>query len=237
MNLLPTAPSTEVGAQGPGWADSNTRSLQVSTSWCPLERGPRGVHHSRADVDPEGKETGEESWVLELTTSPPTPITPHICNSQDRTDANRMRYILKRSYLSLLSRFSVFLFYNPETAVHQPPASAPQCPREQLRREVISQSDEWRPGRQAGRHRGQSKAVQITKKGKETLPGLRPSLPSKEVSLCAVLTSLQSPREGLLCLLSVLVSPRFSTLQSRDKTGAPPCHPVYMRDKITFVQK
>lgn len=210
MNLLPTAPSTEVGAQGPGWADSNTRSLQVSTSWCPLERGPRGVHHSRADVDPEGKETGEESWVLEPTTSPPTPITPHICNSQDRTDANRMRYILKRSYLSLLSRFSVFLFYNPETAVHQPPASAPQCPREQLRREVISQSDEWRPGRQAGRHRGQSKAVQITKKGKETLPVAALPPFKGSVSLCCSHESsvssggppLPSQRPGVPTLLN-----------------------------------
>lgn len=232
MNLLPTAASTEVGARGPGWADSNTWSLQVSTSWCPLERGPRGVHLSRADVAPRG-ERGEEHWVLELTTSPPTPITPHACNSQDKTDANRMRYILKRSYLSLLSRFSVFLFYNPETAVHQPPASAPQCPREQLRREVISQSDEWRPGRPAGRQAPRTEqGCSNHQEGEGNPAGCGP--PSLQRKCLSVLFSRVF---GLLGHLSVLVSPRFSTLQSRDKTGAPPCHPVYMRDKITFVQK
>lgn len=146
------------------------------------------------------------------------------------------RYILKCSYLSLLSRFSVFLFYNPETAVHQPPTSAPQCPREQLRKEVISQSDS---GGQASRQAGTEDRARLFKSpGRGRKPcRLLPSLPSKEVSLCAVLTHLQPPRKGLLCHLSVLVSPRFLTLQSRDKTGAPPCHPVYMRDKITFVQK
>lgn len=131
--------------------------------------------------------TGEGSQGSECITAPqalplPSPHMPATPKTgQMRTE---WRYILKRSYLSLLSRFSVFLFYNPETAVHQPPASAPQCPREQLRREVISQSDEWRPGRQAGRHRGQSKAVQIAKKGKETLPVAALPPIKGSVSLC-----------------------------------------------------
>lgn len=161
-----------------------------------------------------------------------TPKTGRPNTGQMRTE---WRYILKRSYLSLLSMF-LFLFYNPETAVHQPPASAPQCPREQLRREVISQSDELQRGRQAGRLRGESKVVQIAKKGKETL--LVAALPPIKGSVCLGCShecsaSLQGPpllsqRPGVPTLLDT---------QSRNKTGPPPCHPVYMRDKITFVQK
>lgn len=152
------------------------------------------------------------------TTGPPTPITPHATpkTGQMRTE---WRYILKRSYLSLLSRFSVFLFYNPETAVHQPPASAPRCPREQLRREVISQSDEWRPGRQAGRQAPRTEqGCSNHQEGEGNPAGCGP--PSHQRKCLSVLFSRVFSLLGraLLCHLSVLVSPRFSTLQSRDKT-------------------
>lgn len=143
---------------------------------------------------------------------PATPKTGRPNTGQMRTE---WRYILKRSYLSLLSTF-LFLFYNPETAVHQPPASAPQCPREQLRREVISQSDELQRGRQAGRHEERARLFKSPRRGRKPC-WLRPSLPSKEVSVWAVLTSVQPPCKGLLCYLSVQVSQRFSTLKAETK--------------------
>lgn len=62
-------------------------------------------------------------------------------HSQDRTDENQME-IYFETLIFVSPLMFLFLFYNPETAVHQPPAAATQCPREQLRREVISQSDE-----------------------------------------------------------------------------------------------
>lgn len=199
-------PSQHRGAQGPGWADSSTRSLRVSTSRCPLERGPRGVSASQHHRPSHSHHP----------TCLPTPKT-----GQMRTE---WRYILKRSYLSLLSRFSVFLFYNPETAVPQPPASAPQCPREQLRREVISQSDEWRPGRQAGRHRGQSKAVQITKKGKETLPVAALPPIKGSVSLCCSHESSASS-EGPSSAISVSWCPHASQ-HSKAETKRVPRHAI-----------
>lgn len=150
------------------------------------QRGPRGEHHSRAGTEntlPGGSRgrTGADHRTSHshCPISLQLPQTGLPNTGQMRTE---WRYILKRSYFSLLSRF-LFLFYNPETAVHQPPASAPQCPREQLRREVSSQSDELQQGRQAGRHRGQSEVVQITKKGKETLPGGPPSHQRKCLSV------------------------------------------------------
>lgn len=94
-----------------------------------------------------------------------------------------------------------------------PPAS--QCPREQLHREVSSQSEELQ--RPAGRHRGQSKVVQITKKGKETLPVV--ALPPTKGSVCLCCShELQPPGKGLLCLLGgVRVSQRFLTLKAETK--------------------
>lgn len=161
-----------------------------------------------------------------------TPKTGHPNTGQMRTE---WRYILKRSYLSLLSRFSVFLFYNPETAVHQPPASAPQSPREQLRREVISQSDELRQGRQAGTE-DIARLFQSPRRGRKPC-WLWPSHPPKEMSVCAVLTSSSAASEGPPLPSQRPGVPTLRDTQSRNKTGPPPCHPVYMRDKITFVQK
>lgn len=111
----------------------------------------------------------------------------------------------------------LFLFYNPETAVHQPPASAPQCSGEQLHGEVSSQSDELQQGRQAGRHRGQSKVVQITEKGKETLPGGPPSHQRKCLSVLFSRALRLLVRASSAVSAGVGVSQRFLTLKAETK--------------------
>lgn len=151
------------------------------------QRGPRGEHHNRADMEETTLPGGSRGWTgaEHRTSHSHCPISLQLPQTglpntgQMRTE---WRYIFET--LIFLSPLTfLFLFYNPETAVHQPPASAPQCPGEQSHGEVSSQSDELQQGRQAGRHRGQSKVVQITRKGKETLPGGPPSHQRKCLSV------------------------------------------------------
>lgn len=124
------------------------------------------------------------------------------------------RYILKRSYFSLLSRFCFFstilrlLFINPRRLQHNVPESS------YAGKSVHSQTSCSKAGRQAPRaERGCS-----NHQG-EGNPARWPSLPPKEVSVCAVLkpASLQPPGEGLLCRLGVGVSQRFLTLKAETK--------------------
>lgn len=156
------------------------------------------------------------SWGPELTTGPPTPTAPEVCNSPDRTpqhrtDENRMEiYFETLIFVSPLT--FLFLFYNPETAVHQPPG-------QRLHHNVPVSSSAGSQftvrGRQAGRHRGQQ-GCSNHQEG-EGNPALVAPLPLKEVSVCAVLTGLQPPGKGLLCCLSVRVSQHILTLKAETK--------------------
>lgn len=161
-----------------------------------------------------------------------TPKTglPH--TGQMRTE---WRYIFE-TFIFVSPLTFLFLFYNPETAVHQPPAAAPQCPREQLRREVISQSDELQRGWQAGTE-DRARLFKSPRRGRKPC-WRRPSLPPEgSVCLCCSHESSASPERPPL-LSGIRVCQRFLTLKTETKqVPPPPCHPVYMRDKITFVQK
>lgn len=146
------------------------------------------------------------------TTGPPTPITQHACNSQDRTDENRMEiYFETLIFVSPLTFFCFFstilrlLFINPQRLRHNVPKSS------YAGKSFHSQTSGGQAGRQAGTE-DRARLLKSPRRGRKPCR-LRPSLPSKEVSLCAVLTSLQPPPKGLLCHL--LVSPRFNTPKQR----------------------
>lgn len=112
--------------------------------------------------------------------------------------------------MSLLSRFCFFstilrlLFINPQRLHHK-------CPREQLR-----QGSQFTVrGQQAGIE-DRARLFKSPRRGRKPCP-LWPSLPPKEVSVCAVLTSCQPPGKGLLCCLGVRVSQCFLTLKAETK--------------------
>lgn len=181
------------------------------------QRGPRGEHHSRAGMEktlPGGSRgrTGADHRTSHshCPISLQLPQTGLPNTGQMRTE---WRYILKRSYFSLLSRLCFFstilrlLFINPRRLHHNVPESS------YAGKSVHSQTSCSKAGRQAPRaERGCSNHQEG-----EGNPARWPSLPPKEVSVCAVLTSLQPPGEGLLCRLGVGVSQRFLTLKAETK--------------------
>lgn len=185
------------------------------------QRDPRGEHHSRAGTEntlPGGSRgrTGADH----RTSHSPCPISLQLPQTglpntgQMRTE---WRYILKRSYFSLLSRFCFFstilrlLFISPRRLHHNVPESSYARGSQFTVRRAAA-----RPaGRQAPRaERGCSNHQEG-----EGNPARWPSLPPKEVSVCAVFkpASLQPPGEGLLCRLGVGVSQRFLTLKAETK--------------------
>lgn len=185
------------------------------------QRGPRGEHHSRVGTEntlPGGSRgrTGADHRTSHshCPISLQLPQTGLPNTGQMRTE---WRYILKRSYFSLLSRFCFFstilrlLFISPRRLHHNVPESSYARGSQFTVRRAAA-----RPaGRQAPRaERGCSNHQEG-----EGNPARWPSLPPKEVSVCAVFkpASLQPPGEGLLCRLGVGVSQRFLTLKAETK--------------------
>lgn len=185
------------------------------------QRDPRGEHHSRAGTE-NTLPGGSRGWTGadHRTSHSPCPISLQLPQTglpntgQMRTE---WRYILKRSYFSLLSRFCFFstilrlLFISPRRLHHNVPESSYARGSQFTVRRAAA-----RPaGRQAPRaERGCSNHQEG-----EGNPARWPSLPPKEVSVCAVFkpASLQPPGEGLLCRLGVGVSQRFLTLKAETK--------------------
>lgn len=157
------------------------------------QRGPRGEHHSRAGMEKMTLPGGSRGWTGadHRTSHSHCPISLQLPQTglpntgQMRTE---WRYILKRSYISLLSRLCFFstilrlLFINPRRLHHNVPESS------YAGKSVHSQTSCSKAGRQAPRA---EQGCSNHQEG-EGNPARWPSFPPKEVSVCAVLFSRAS---------------------------------------------
>lgn len=148
------------------------------------QRGPRGEHHSRAGTEntlPGGSRgrTGADH----RTSHSPCPISLQLPQTglpntgQMRTE---WRYILKRSYFSLLSRFCFFstilrlLFISPRRLHHNVPESS------YAGKSVHSQTSCSKAGRQAGTE-GRARLFKSPRRGRKPCPV---ALPPTKGSVC-----------------------------------------------------